>query len=131
MKCYLLFACIFAVLFSSCASRNSSNNPNFVQNALLLKKGMRVDQVLKIMGEPLSGSESSGSGFVKGVQDDYVFTDDRYSPRATLIASFFNGQLANAALSITDPKGKYSKNKILIGTGPQELKRKGLLRENF
>jgi hypothetical protein len=131
MKCYLLFACIFAVLFSSCANRNSSNNPNFVQNALLLKKGMRVDQVLKIMGEPFQSSSIDNPGVVKGKGDTYIFLDSKYSPRANLTTTFLNGELTNAMLTIIDPKGKYNKTKMLIETGPQEYRRKGLLRENF
>ena len=90
-------------------------NPDFIKNCYSLKKGMRVDQVLKIMGEPI-GSNTQPIYGVKKEGQVYHFHDN---VSKQLMAVFLGDKLMTASLS--DREGKFSESKDIIPYNPNDF----------
>ena len=103
------------ILFSSCASRTALVKENFVENCNLLKKGMRLDEVSKIMGEPISSNTQSFPG-VSELGQVYHFHDNKYK---SLMAVFLGDTLKTATLS--EKEGKFHNTTEIVKYDPMDF----------
>lgn len=101
---------VLSLLLISCMSRTASG-PNFIQNCHSLKKGMRLDQVLVVMGDPSQSiTLPFGPNMEKAEQVSFSSWDRKTS--YTLFAWFVRDELVSADLSITEDS--YTDKKTLI-----------------
>ena len=99
---------VLSLLLISCMSRTASG-PNFIQNCHSLKKGMRLDQVLVVMGAPLqSMTLPFGANMEKVEQLQFISRDSKYLYNAW----FVRDELVAADLMITE--GSHTDVKKLI-----------------
>lgn len=99
----------------SCGTVKGPPNPDFVKNCYSLRKGMRVDQVLKIMGEPIGSNTQP----IHGVQKEgqvYHFHDN---VSKQLMAVFIGDKLMTTSLS--DQEDKFSGTKEIIPYNPNDF----------
>ena len=104
-------ALCFSLILSSCATKSGKYN-SFDKNCYSLKKGMRVDEVLKIMGEPMwSGSQPLPG--TSEVAQAYFFKDPFHFNKQ-LTTMFREDNLVQAKLNIQE--GRYVETKDIIET---------------
>jgi len=104
-------ALCFSLILFSCATKSGKYN-SFDKNCYSLKKGMRVDEVLKIMGEPMwSGSQPLPG--TSEVAQAYFFKDPFHFNKQ-LTTMFREDNLVQAKLSTQE--GRYAETKDIIET---------------
>ena len=113
----------FSLILFSCATKSGRYN-TFDKNCYSLKKGMRVDEVLKIMGEPMwSGSQPLPG--TSEVAQAYFFKDPFHFNKQ-LTTMFREDNLVQAKLTVQE--GRYAETKDIVETNLNDFTPKSLQR---
>ena len=91
---------LFSFMAISCVSRKGPPKPTFVNDCYSLKKGMRVDQVMKILGDPIASNTQN----VPGVPEQCQVFHFHDNISKQLMAVFLGDKLMTASLSDTEDK---------------------------